>query len=80
MGALAVRPKTNSTQEVSFPMQITWELIIVSLIGALAGTLARMVVKRSKVRFGRATRIGIGLVGALLLLLLVLVLWLVSRT
>jgi uncharacterized membrane protein YeaQ/YmgE (transglycosylase-associated protein family) len=66
MGALAVRPKTNSTQEVSFPMQITWGLIVVWLIvGTLAGSLAGMVVKRSKEGFGRVANIGIGLVGAL---------------
>ncbi len=60
-------------------MHITWEVIVVWLIvGALAGYLARMVVKRSKEGFGRVTNIGIGLVGALLLFLLVL--WLVSRT
>ena len=47
-------------------MQITWELIVVWLIvGALAGSLAGMVVKRSKEGFGRFTNIGIGLVGAL---------------
>jgi len=66
MGTLAVRPKTNSTQEVSFPMHITWQLIVVWLIvGALAGSLAGMVVKRSKEGFGRLANIGIGLVGAL---------------
>lgn len=59
--------KTNSQQEVSFPMQITWSLIIVWLIvGALSGSLAGMVVKRSKEGFGRLTNIGIGLAGALL--------------
>ena len=66
MGALAARPKTNSTQEVSFPMHITWEIVVVWLIvGALAGSLAGMVVKRSKEGFGRLANIGIGLVGAL---------------
>jgi uncharacterized membrane protein YeaQ/YmgE (transglycosylase-associated protein family) len=66
VGALAVRPKNNSTQEVSLPMHITWEVIVVWLIvGALAGSLAGMVVKRSKEGFGRLTNIGIGLVGAL---------------
>ena len=66
MSALAVRPKTNSIQEVSFPMQITWSLIVVWLIvGALAGSLAGMVIKRSKEGFGRVANIGIGLVGAL---------------
>ncbi len=48
-------------------MQITWGLIVVWLIvGALAGSLAGMVVKRTKEGFGRATNIGIGLVGALI--------------
>ncbi len=66
MDCLAVRPKNNSTQEVSFPMHITWEVIVVWLIvGALAGSLAGMVVKRSKEGFGRLANIGIGLVGAL---------------
>jgi uncharacterized membrane protein YeaQ/YmgE (transglycosylase-associated protein family) len=66
MGALAASAKTNSIQEVSFPMQITWGLIVVWLIvGALAGSLAGMVVKRSKEGFGRVANIGIGLVGAL---------------
>ena len=47
-------------------MQITWSLIVVWLIvGALAGSLAGMVAKRSKEGFGRLTNIGIGLVGAL---------------
>jgi uncharacterized membrane protein YeaQ/YmgE (transglycosylase-associated protein family) len=47
-------------------MQITWSLIVVWLIvGALAGSLAGMVVKRSKAGFGRLANIGIGLVGAL---------------
>ena len=47
-------------------MQITWGLIVVWLIvGALAGSLAGMVVKRSKEGFGRVVNIGIGLVGAL---------------
>jgi uncharacterized membrane protein YeaQ/YmgE (transglycosylase-associated protein family) len=47
-------------------MQITWQLIVVWLIvGALAGSLTGMVVKRSKQGFGRAANIGIGLVGAL---------------
>ncbi len=61
-----VRLNTNSTQEVSFPMHITWQLIVVWLIvGALAGSLAGMAVKRSREGFGRAANIGIGLVGAL---------------
>jgi uncharacterized membrane protein YeaQ/YmgE (transglycosylase-associated protein family) len=47
-------------------MQITWSLIVVWLIvGALAGSLAGMVVKRSKEGFGRLANLGIGLVGAL---------------
>ena len=47
-------------------MHITWEVIVVWLIvGALAGSLAGMVVKRSKEGFGRFANIGIGLVGAL---------------
>jgi uncharacterized membrane protein YeaQ/YmgE (transglycosylase-associated protein family) len=47
-------------------MHITWSLIVVWLIvGALAGSLAGMVVKRSKEGFGRLANIGIGLVGAL---------------
>lgn len=48
-------------------MQITWGLIIVWLIvGALAGSLVGMIVKRTKEGFGHATNIGIGLVGALI--------------
>ena len=47
-------------------MQITWSVIVVWLIvGALAGSLAGMAVKRSKEGFGRVANIGIGLVGAL---------------
>ena len=47
-------------------MQITWSLIIVWLIiGALAGSLVGMAVKRTKKGFGQAANIGIGLVGAL---------------
>ena len=47
-------------------MKITWAAIVVWLIvGALAGSLAGMVVKRSKEGFGRVANIGIGLVGAL---------------
>ena len=47
-------------------MHITWQLIVVWLIvGALAGSLAGMAVKRSRKGFGRAANIGIGLVGAL---------------
>ncbi|HMK35747.1 MAG TPA: hypothetical protein VK463_11815 [Desulfomonilaceae bacterium] len=48
-------------------MHVTWQLIIIWLIvGALAGSLAGIVVKRSKGGFGTAANIGIGLVGALL--------------
>lgn len=47
-------------------MHITWPLIVGWLIvGALAGSLAGMVVKRSREGFGRLTNIGIGLVGAI---------------
>ncbi len=47
-------------------MHITWATIVVWLIvGALAGSLAGMVVKRSREGFGRLTNLGIGLVGAL---------------
>jgi uncharacterized membrane protein YeaQ/YmgE (transglycosylase-associated protein family) len=47
-------------------MHITWATIVVWLIvGALAGSLAGMVVKRSKEGFGRVVNLGIGLVGAL---------------
>ena len=47
-------------------MQLTWSLIIVWLIvGALAGSLVGMLVKRTKKGFGQAANIGIGLVGAL---------------
>lgn len=63
---LKVWLRSNSTEEVGFKMQITWPQIVVWLIvGALAGSLAGMVVKRSKEGFGRAANIGIGLVGAL---------------
>lgn len=65
-GVAKSRRRIDSTGEVGFKMQITWPLIVVWLIvGALAGSLAGMVVKRSKEGFGRATNIGIGLVGAL---------------
>ena len=48
-------------------MQITWGLIVVWLIvGALAGSLAGIVVKRKKEGFGRVANIGLGLVGALI--------------
>lgn len=48
-------------------MHISWAQIIVWLIvGALAGSLAGMVVTRSKGGFGRAANLGIGLVGALI--------------
>lgn len=47
-------------------MHITWPLIVGWLIvGALAGSLAGMVVKRSREGFGRLANIGIGLVGAI---------------
>jgi uncharacterized membrane protein YeaQ/YmgE (transglycosylase-associated protein family) len=47
-------------------MHITWPLIVGWLIvGALAGSLAGMVVKRSKVGFGRLANLGVGLVGAI---------------
>ena len=50
----------------AFQMKITWAAIVVWLIvGALAGSLAGMVIKRSKEGFGRVANIGIGLVGAL---------------
>jgi len=66
MGVRAGGLRTNSTEEVSFPMQISWSLIVVWLIvGALAGSLAGIVVKRSKEGFGRVANVGIGLVGAL---------------
>jgi uncharacterized membrane protein YeaQ/YmgE (transglycosylase-associated protein family) len=48
-------------------MQITWSVIIVWLIvGALAGSLAGMAVKRTREGFGKVANIGIGLVGALI--------------
>ncbi len=46
-------------------MNISLQQIIVWLvIGAIAGSLAGMIVKRSKHGFGRFTNLGIGLVGA----------------
>ncbi len=46
-------------------MSISLQQIIVWLvIGAIAGSLAGMIVKRSKQGFGRFTNLGIGLVGA----------------
>ena len=46
-------------------MNISLQQIIVWLvIGAIAGSLAGMIVKRSKQGFGRFTNLGIGLVGA----------------
>lgn len=46
-------------------MSISLQQIIVWLVvGAIAGSLAGMIVKRSKQGFGRFTNLGIGLVGA----------------
>lgn len=48
-------------------MSISWSAIITWLIvGALAGALAGMVVKRSKRGYGRFSNFGIGLIGALI--------------
>lgn len=48
-------------------MEITvGEIVVWLIVGALAGTLAAMVVTRTKAGFGRITNIGVGLVGALL--------------
>ena len=47
-------------------MNISLEQIIVwFVVGAIAGSLAGMVVKRTKRGFGRFSNLGIGLVGAL---------------
>jgi len=46
-------------------MSISLQQIIVwLLVGAIAGSLAGMIVKRSRQGFGRFTNLGIGLVGA----------------
>jgi uncharacterized membrane protein YeaQ/YmgE (transglycosylase-associated protein family) len=59
------KPRNNSTKEV-LNMHITWPLIVGWLIvGALAGSLAGMVVMRSKVGFGRLANLAVGLVGAI---------------
>jgi uncharacterized membrane protein YeaQ/YmgE (transglycosylase-associated protein family) len=42
------------------------EVITWLIVGALAGSLAGMVVKRQRARFGRLLNLGIGLVGALI--------------
>ncbi|MHC4206609.1 MAG: GlsB/YeaQ/YmgE family stress response membrane protein [Planctomycetota bacterium] len=42
------------------------ELIVWLIVGALAGSLAGIVVTRKKVGFGRYVNLGIGLVGALI--------------
>jgi uncharacterized membrane protein YeaQ/YmgE (transglycosylase-associated protein family) len=48
-------------------MNITLAKVIVWLIvGGLAGSLAGMLVKRTKEGFGRWTNFGIGLVGAII--------------
>lgn len=48
-------------------MNISLDQIIVWLVvGAIAGSLAGLVVKRTKQGFGRFTNLGIGLVGALI--------------
>lgn len=48
-------------------MNISLEQIIVwFVVGAIAGSLAGLVVKRTKQGFGRFTNLGIGLVGALI--------------
>jgi uncharacterized membrane protein YeaQ/YmgE (transglycosylase-associated protein family) len=65
-GCARIWRRIDCTEEVSFPMQITWSIIVVWLIvGALAGSLVGAVLKRSKEGFGRVANIGIGLVGAL---------------
>jgi uncharacterized membrane protein YeaQ/YmgE (transglycosylase-associated protein family) len=44
-----------------------WDQIIVwFIVGAIAGSLAGLVAKRSKKGYGRFTNLGIGLVGALI--------------
>lgn len=47
--------------QVSVAEVITW-----LIVGALAGSLAGMLVKRRKEGFGRWTNLGIGLIGALI--------------
>ena len=42
------------------------ELVVWLIIGLLAGSLAGLVVKRTKEGFGRYTNLGIGLAGALI--------------
>ena len=42
------------------------QIIVWLIVGALAGSIAGMVVKRSKEGFGVLTNLGIGLVGALI--------------
>lgn len=44
-----------------------WDQVIVwFIVGAIAGSLAGLVAKRSKKGYGRFTNLGIGLVGALI--------------
>ena len=46
-------------------MNSFWDQIIVwFIVGAIAGSLAGLVAKRSKTGYGRFTNLGIGLVGA----------------
>ena len=47
-------------------MEITFnEVVVWMIVGALAGSLAGMLMKRRKEGFGHVTNLGIGLVGAL---------------
>ena len=42
------------------------QIIVWLIVGAIAGSLAGLIVKRTKQGFGRFTNLGIGLVGALI--------------
>ena len=42
------------------------QIIVWLIVGAIAGSLAGLIVKRTKQGFGKATNLGIGLVGAII--------------
>ena len=42
------------------------QIIVWLIVGAIAGSLAGLMVKRTKQGFGKATNLGIGLVGAII--------------
>lgn len=66
-GPYGISPNTDSALPRGAIVNITLDEIITwLLVGALAGSLAGMVVTRRKEGFGGLTNLGIGLVGAIL--------------